>query len=307
MSAMDQVIKEINGGTEEQTNTFPATTETQPAETAPAEQPKEEPKPKPKKDLSNVSPEDKAAYSFRKQAERRERKMKDEMNALLDDKFKAFSEKFGKPAETPKAPEPRKKRTDFDSDADYIDYLTDLKVKAMMEERDAKAAKDKEAADAEAANRKAEYERNLRQVQAFRANLEAYYKGDDLEGWKQRLTEASKKGFGKIIDASPLLRNFIVGSRLGPVLLDKLVSDPSALKRLTQQFSSPIEYQYELMDIAREALAERQGGSNEQPKEAKPQAHIGRPGAGSNAPAGSRTIFSDDDKLIQFMRKRGRR
>lgn len=310
MSQLNDYIDELkneesNSGSAD-TSTSTSTTENVSRETTTTET-QQASEPKPKKDLSGISDADKAAYSFRKQQERREKKMRDEFGAMLDERFKAFaSDAEAKKKAEEKATEPKKTRKDFQNDEEYLDHIVQERVAAILGKRDEEAAKQKEEADRKAGEEKAELERNQRMAQGFANNITAIYQGEDLEGWKQRIASAAKRGMGKVLEASPLLKEFVMGSRLGPVLLDKLVTDPNSLRRLAQNFSNPMEYQMELYSIAKEAEAERQSGASAGVEERKTP-HIGKPGAGVGSPAASKGMFDDDAALRKFMRNSRRR
>lgn len=289
------------GGASTETNTAPGTASAG-AETGGDGEPsatKHAPKKGGKKDLSGISKEEKAAYAFRKMMEKREKKQMDSFNAMLDERLKDF-----KQPEVPKAPEPKKGRKDFKTDEEYLDYLVEQRVAGIMKGRDEDAARKAEEAEKAEAAKRQEMEANQRAMQAFSTNIQAAYQGEELEAWKERVAKAAKKGLGEILEASPILKRFVMQSRLGPVLLDRIITDPDSLRRLARPFSSPVEYEYELLRIANEAEAERTGAA-QQPK--KPTPHIGRPGAGADTAGGNRTMFDNDDALIKFMRKGRRR
>ena len=314
MSNMDQVMKEISGGAEENTNASPATPNTEPPqETAPAVEPSKadeqpEAKPKPKKDLSKVSDKDKAAYSFQKQLERQRKNSRKELEDLMESKFGEFSKKFTEDFNASHKPpeEKPKTRDDFDSDTAYVNYMIQEGIKKALADRDAAHAKT--AAEQEEARKKAEAARadSERMGVTFAQNIQAIYEGDELEGWKQRVAVAAQKGLKDVLEASPILKSFVMTSKWGPLVLDKIITDPDTLKRIRGPFSSPVEFQMELASIASEARAERAGKGEEQPK-GKAIHPMGRPGAGNGGGSPSAGVFSSDDALIKFMRKGGRR
>lgn len=310
MSNMDQVMKEISGGAEENTNATTASPNTKPTqETSPAAETPKEAKPKPKKDLSKVSDKDKAAYSFQKQLERQRKNSRKELEDLMESKFGEFSRKFTEDFNAAHRPpeEKPKTREDFDSDTAYVNYMIQEGIKKALADRDAAHAKT--AAEQEEARKKAEAARadSERMGATFAQNIQAIYEGEELEGWKQRVAVAAQKGLKDVLEASPILKSFVMTSKWGPLVLDKIITDPDTLKRIRGPFSSPVEFQMELASIASEARAERANrGTEEQPK-GKAIHPMGRPGAGNGGGSPSAGVFSSDDALIKFMRKGGRR
>ena len=318
MSYMDEVMKEA--GASEETNTKPTETqqaetpaETVPAETSPAATTEDSPapaaKPKPKKDLSKVSDKDKAAYSFQKQLERQRRKQETDFDAKLERMFGEFSKKFEDFKSSQKPPEEKPKtRDDFENDTDYVNYMIQQGIKKALAERDAAHAKTAEEQAAE--QKKLEQARQvaMRDQQTFISNIAATYQGEELEAWKQRVAVASQKGLKDILDSSPVLKSFVMTSRYGPLVLDRIITEPESLKRLMGPFSSPMEMQLELLEIAREAKAVRDAGHQEtrQPQH-KGITPMGRPGAGGNSGAGRGDVFANDEALIKFMRQGRRR
>ena len=318
MSYMDEIMKEA--GASEETNPKPA--ETQQAETTPAETvettPKEtteesqapDAKPKPKKDLSKVSDKDKAAYSFQKQLERQRRRQETDFDAKLEKMFGEFSKKFEDFKSSQKPPEEKPKtRDDFKTDTDYVNYMIQQGIKKALAERDAAHAKTAEEQAAE--QKKLEQARQvaMRDQQTFVSNIAATYQGEELEAWKQRVAVASQKGLKDILDSSPVLKSFVMTSKYGPLVLDRIITDSDSLKRLMGPFSSPMEMQLELLEIAREAKAARDAGHQEtqQAPQHKGITPMGRPGAGGNSGAGRGDVFANDDALIKFMRQGRRR
>lgn len=317
MSYMDEIMKEA--GASEEMNTKPAettqaeTTPAQPAETAPKATPDDTPapdaKPKPKKDLSKVSDKDKAAYSFQKQLERQRRRQETDFDAKLEKMFGEFSKKFEDFKTSQKPPEEKPKtRDDFENDTDYVNYMIQQGIKKALAERDAAHAKTAEEQAAE--QKKLEQARQvaMRDQQTFISNIAATYQGEELEAWKQRVAVASQKGLKDILDSSPVLKSFVMTSKYGPLVLDRIITDPDSLKRLMGPFSSPMEMQLELLEIAREAKAARDAGHQEtQQPQHKGITPMGRPGAGGNSGAGRGDVFANDDALIKFMRQGRRR
>jgi hypothetical protein len=318
MSYMEDVMKEA--GASEETNTKPAETtqaeteQAQPAETAPKATPDEPPtpavKPKPKKDLSKVSDKEKAAYSFQKQLERQRRRQETDFDAKLEKMFGEFSKKFEDFKSSQKPPEEKPKtRDDFENDTDYVNYMIQQGIKKALAERDAAHAKTAEEQAAE--QKKLEQARQvaMRDQQTFISNIAATYQGEELEAWKQRVAVASQKGLKDILDSSPVLKSFVMTSKYGPLVLDRIITDPDSLKRLMGPFSSPMEMQLELLEIAREAKAARDAGhqDTQQAPQHKGITPMGRPGAGGNSGAGRGDVFANDDALIKFMRQGRRR
>jgi hypothetical protein len=257
-----------------------------------------------------VSDKEKAAYSFQKQLERQRRRQETDFDAKLEKMFGEFSKKFEDFKSSQKPPEEKPKtRNDFKTDTEYVNYMIQQGIKKALAERDAAHAKTAEEQAAE--QKKLEQARQvaMRDQQTFVANIAATYQGEELEAWKQRVAVASQKGLKDILDSSPVLKSFVMTSKYGPLVLDRIITDADSLRRLMGPFSSPMEMQLELLEIAREAKAARDAGHQEtqQAPQHKGITPMGRPGAGGNSGAGRGDVFANDDALIKFMRQGRRR
>jgi hypothetical protein len=100
--------------------------ETQNTDTPPEDKPEEKPEQKP--DLSQIPPEEKQAHAFRAQLA----KQKSKYEQAIEEMKNTVQGRIDELKKTMKKEEPRKTRKDFDSDDDYIDYLTEQRVNTIM-------------------------------------------------------------------------------------------------------------------------------------------------------------------------------
>ena len=97
----------------------------------------------------------------------------------------------------------------------------------------------------------------MRDQQTFVANIAATYQGRGAGGVEAARGRGIAEGLKDILDSSPVLKSFVMTSKYGPLVLDRIITDPDSLKRLMGPFSSPMEMQLRTLEIAREAKAAR--------------------------------------------------
>ena len=300
-------------------NTPPAETNTPPAEDTPkeTEQPQDthpaetnpgeddnggnggEP-PKPNEDDDRIS---RAEFSFRRKLEKASRKHAEDL-AERDKKYNELLAQFEELKKTVAPKETPKKREDFASDDEYIDYLTEQRVNKILAERDGKDA-ERRAKEAEETKKAKEQEAELAESQQrWLGHVDKCF-GDDKERAKKFLTKiqyANRNGLGEILDACPVASDFLMNNPNGPKVFEKMLNDRETFLRVFNESSSPLDIYYELRSIERELNAQPQQGAGAQPpKQTMPK--LGKPG--KQAGAGTKPdIFSDNDAMISFIRSR---
>lgn len=302
-------------------NTPPAETQVPPAEDTPKgneEQPKEtpptEPKPgedddkggnggetpKPKEDDDRFS---RAEFSFRRKLEKASRKHAEDL-AERDKKYNELLAQFEELKKTVAPKDTPKKRDDFASDDEYIDYLTEQRVNKILAERDGKDA-ERRAKEAEETKKAKEQEAELVEAQQrWIGHVDKCF-GDDKERAQKFLTKiqyANRNGLGEILDACPVASDFLMNNPNGPKVFEKMLNDRETFLRVFNESSSPLDIYYELRSIERELNAQPpQGAGAQHPKQTMPK--IGKPG--KQAGAGTKPdIFSDNDAMLSFIRSR---
>lgn len=307
--------EEQNGGTQ------PAETQTEepPKEDAPkeTEQPQETPPavetqtdekggesgggepPKPKGD-DRFS---RAEFSFRRKLEKASRKHAEDLaerDAKYNDLLKQFEElkKSVAPKDAPKT------RDQFANDEEYVDYLTERRVNAILAERDGKDA-EKRAKEAEETKKAKEQEAELVEAQQrWLGHVDKCFAGDEQrkEKFLSKIQYATKNGFGEILDNCPPASDFLMNHPNGPKVFEKLLNEKETFLRVFSENASPLDIYYELRSIERELNAQPpQGAGAQPPKQTMPK--IGKPG--KQAGAGTKPdIFSDNDAMLSFIRSR---
>lgn len=330
MSYLQQVIDEAKSNkptaepvADNQTTEAPATTEEapKPEETVekvetPSEQPEEAPKqpeqvdngsdkpeeaPKPKKDLSNVSKEEKAQYAFKRQLEKQKTKYEQQIKEIQDSFKSQFDELKKTVEEKTKPKEEVKTRHDFDTDDEYIQYLSDRRVDAKLAEMDAKKAKEAEEAAAKAKEDEA-YKAYQQQItDTFEQNCAECFKDEAAYGeFAAKVNRADKNGLGGLLAKAPAIRDYIFTNKSGPLVLNEMLTKREAFVRVMSCASNPTDAIIEMHDLARE-IKERANQPQEVPAQPK-MPRLGKPGA--NHTEGRKSVTANDKDLINFIRSR---
>lgn len=337
MSYLDKVTEEITGqaGSQEQpvetkVETKVETPKEEPKEEPKVETPKEEPKvetkvetpvetpkvetkvetpvenpketkdepPKEKKDLSNLTKEQKAEHAFKRQLEKQKAKYESQiqqMHESFQKQFDEFKSEFNKnkPKEEPKT------RADFETDDEYIKYLVKTQNDAERAELEEKKAKEEK--------EKREFDEQQRAVsESFQQNCRAAF--DDEQTYAAFATKVNKgiaNGLGEILDNAPAIRDYVFSNPNGPIVLNEMLSNKESFIRVMSNAGNPMSAVIEMHDLARE-IASRSKQPVEtpapQPEQPKQMPHLGKPGTVSG---GARTsVFDSDRDLIKFIRAR---
>lgn len=271
-----------------------------PVETPKVETPKEtkdEP-PKEKKDLSNLTKEQKAEHAFKRQLEKQKQKYETQIQQMHESFQKQFDEfrsefKKNQPKEEPKT------RADFETDDEYIKYLVKTQndaERAEIEEKKAQQEKEQR-----------EFDEQRRAVsESFQQNCRAAF--DNEETYAAFATKVNKgiaNGLGEILDNAPAIRDYVFSNPNGPIVLNEMLSNKDSFIRVMSNAGNPMSAVIEMHDLARE-IASRSKQPVEtpapQPEQPKQMPHLGKPGTVSG---GARTsVFDSDRDLIKFIRAR---
>lgn len=284
--------------------------DTPPAEEPPpaGEPPKGEEPPKKEKDIPE-DPMKRAEFSFKRQLSKQKEKHEKEL-AARDEKLAALEKKL---AELEKrqttVAEPKKTRDDFDNDEDYIDYLTDLRVRAALATRDEELAK-KEAERLEAEQKKAkEQEELLERQEEWYGHVQESFGGDKARSDKflERVAYANKHGLGQILDSCPVASDYLLNDPMGPVVFEKLLNDRASFEQVfNPRRTSPMAIYYELRKVEAaitEAAAQPPAGGNPPPQNPAGRPNVvppmGRPGKQAGGGALTNTDMFDDPKALR--------
>lgn len=262
--------------------------ETPPAEDKPAEPPAPEDKPE---DKPADKPEDKPADppkdhvieniemdngAIRKRLEKQAKKFEEEKAALIAEyeaKLKAKEESSPKPA--------MKTRDNFQTDEDYVAYLTRQQIEADRAEQDKKRQEQEAEQERTRKAQEAEQE-DIRQRQTrFLSNIETCFEGEEKTAFMKRVQYANSKGLGELLDANPVASDYLLASPRGPLVMAKLLdaSNPEYFRRVFPVGGiNPLEQFAELKDIERTILAEKANPPAPAPAPAQKKPVLGKPG-----------------------------
>jgi hypothetical protein len=326
MSRLDKALAELAAEKPEETKpTEPKPEETQteqPSETPeekpeekpeeteqPAEQPEEkpedkgEPEPKPKKEIPD-DPMKRAEYSFRRQLDKNNKKHADELAA----RDKENAELKARLAEIEKKLDPQnapKTRDQFPNDDEFIDYLTQRKVDAILAKRDAEAKK-KADADAETQRKQKEIDDEaFAQQRMWMENVHAAFNDEKREQeFYAKVQYCSQRGLGQILDECPAAADFLMNHPHGPRVMEKVLNDQQTFRDVFGDGSrrvSQLDVYYALRRVDERMDDAPAAPAN--PAPTKPtMPHIGKPG--NQAGGGVKPdIYSDPDEMRAFVRR----
>lgn len=281
----------------------PAPVEDQPAPEEDKPAPEEDkPAPvedKPKKDYSQFTKEEKAEFAFKRQLEKQKSKFADEVKDMKESFTKQFD---ALKAELAKQSTPAriKTRADFPEDAEgdkeYVDYLTELKVKDILAERDAAAAKERADQEERQKEMDAANERQREAASAFQANCQAAF--PDVAQYKAfsgKVQRGLDNGLAELLDQAPDVRDYLFGNPDGPVVLNEMLTRKESFVRIMSKASRPLDAIVELHDMARELKA----APAPAPAPAPGMPHLGKPGSKGGSSVRS---FGSDKDILKFIR-----
>ena len=273
----------------------------QPAEEKPED--KAEPDPKPKKEIPD-DPMKRAEYSFRRQLDKNNKKHADELAA----RDKENAELKARLAEIEKKLDPQnaiKTRDQFPNDDEFIDYLTQRKVDAILAKRDAEAKK-KADADAEQKRKQKEIDDEASEQQrVWMDNVHAAFNDEKREQeFYAKVQYSSQRGLGQILDECPAAADFLMNHPHGPRVMEKVLNDQQTFRDVFGDGSrrvSQLDVYYALRRVDErmdEAPAAPAATSPTKPT----MPHLGKPG--KQAGGGVKPdIYSDPDEMRAFVRR----
>ena len=271
--------------------------EDQPKDEPTEEQPKEEPQPKP--DLSKLTKEQKAEHAFQRQLGKMKEKHKAELDEQRESMRKEFQQQLDEFKKSfQKTEEPVKKRDDFESDDEYIDYLTQRGVDKRMAQIDADNAKAraeqeaKDKAEAEAA------EQQKQVAEYFNTNAKQTF-GEGYAEFESRVQKGVANGLADVLDEAPAVRDYIFSNPNGPAVLNEMLQNKDSFVRVMRLAANPMDAVIECHELARE-LASRVAEPAPAPAPKMPS--IGKPGAGGSTRTAP-DMYHDDASLIDFVRR----
>ena len=221
---------------------------------------------------------------LKKQAEKYDRELADR-----DAKYEALAKQFEEFKQVMKKAEPQKTRDAFSTDEEYVSYLTRQQIDADRAEQE-KARKERETKEAEAKAAQDKVEQEVRDRQErFVNNINYCFDQPEQKAeFMGKVKQYLGKGLGDLLDACPVASDYLLASPRGPKVLDRLLTDVNAFKRVFDPRGiTPMDQYYELRELEREIYGT--GKPAEQPpvetpapenKPAPKQVHkYGKPGA----------------------------
>ena len=257
--------------TEEHADEKPAETQaTEEHEDKPEDKPVDTPPvetPSPKKD--DVAEELENTNSvirnrLKKQAEKYDRELADR-----DAKYEALAKQFEEFKQGIKKAEPPKGRDAFQTDEEYVAYLTRQQIDADRAEQE-KIRKEQEAKDAEAKAEQDKVEQDVRDRQERFVNNVNYCfsQPEQKSEFMSKVKTYLGKGLGDLLDACPIASDYLLSSPRGPKVLDRILTDVNAFRRVFDPRGiTPMDQYYELRELEREIYGKPAPAAEQTPVE----------------------------------------
>lgn len=186
---------------------------------------------------------------LKKQAEKYDRELADR-----DAKYEALAKQFEEFKQGMKKAEPQKTRDAFSTDEEYVAYLTRQQIDADRAEQD-KIRKEQEAKEAHEKAEQDKAEQAVRERQErFVNNINYCFDQPEQKAeFMGRVKQYLGKGLGDLLDACPVASDYLLASPRGPKVLDRLLTDVNAFKRVFDPRGiTPMDQYYELRELERE-------------------------------------------------------
>ena len=178
-------------------------------------------------------------------------------------KFEEFKSQFEQ-----KKPEV-KTRNDFQTDEEYVAYLTRQQIDADRAEQE-KIRKEREAKDAEAKAAQDKAEQDIRDRQErFVNNINyCFDQPEQKSEFMSKVKTYLGKGLGDLLDACPIASDYLLSSPRGPKVLDRILTDVNAFKRVFDPRGiTPMDQYYELRELEREIYGKQAPAAEHPPVE----------------------------------------
>jgi hypothetical protein len=227
------------------------------------------------------TPEERAAYSFRKQLAKQREKY--EKNYVPKDQYEQLLQRIEK-LENPEKFQPLN-RQQFQDDDSYIDALVQQRFDNMWNQR-----------LQEAQQRYSEQARQEQEVQAYKSrqdeNVKKLFKTPEAEKqYRDAIAVALQNGLGELVDSDREIAQYIMRSDLGPKILYEFATNPKEVENLFNDGVTEMDRQFKIRELESRLR-------NEINKPAMPV--VGKPGMGAETKPGS--IFDSDDSILNYLR-----
>ena len=269
----------------------PTEEEPKPADDKPAEQ-------QPKPDLSKLSKEQKAEHAFQRQLGKMKEKHKAELDAQREELRKEFQSQIDEIKKSVAKEEPVKTRNDFETDDEYIGYLTQRGVDQRMAQIDADNAKAKAEADARAKADAEVAEQQKQMADYFNTNAKQTF-GDGYAEFEKTVQKGVANGLADVLDEAPAVRDYIFSNPNGPAVLNEMLQSKESFVRIMRLAANPMDAVIECHELAKELSSRK--AEPVQPTAPKIP-NLGKPGAGGSVRTAP-DMYGDDASLIDFVRR----
>lgn len=227
------------------------------------------------------TPEERAAYSFRKQLAKQREKY--EKNYVPKDQYEQLLQRIEK-LENPEKFQPLN-RQQFQDDDSYIDALVQQRFDNMWNQR-----------LQEAQQRYSEQAKQEQEVQAYKSrqdeNVKKLFKTPEAEKqYRDAIAVALQNGLGELVDSDREIAQYIMRSDLGPKILYEFATNPKEVENLFNDGVTEMDRQFKIRELESRLR-------NEINKPAMPV--VGKPGMGAETKPGS--IFDSDDSILNYLR-----
>lgn len=227
------------------------------------------------------TPEERAAYSFRKQLAKQREKY--EKNYVPKDQYDQLLQRIEK-LENPEKFQPLN-RQQFQDDDSYIDALVQQRFDNMWNQR-----------LQEAQQRYSEQARQEQEVQAYKSrqdeNVKKLFKTPEAEKqYRDAIAVALQNGLGELVDSDREIAQYIMRSDLGPKILYEFATNPKEVENLFNEGVTEMDRQFKIRELENRLRSEIN-------KPAMPV--VGKPGMGAETKPGS--IFDSDDSILAYLR-----
>lgn len=210
------------------------------------------PAPAPQKDEVGEELEN-ANSVIRRRLEKQAQKYQKELDER-DSKYAELMRQFEELKKTATPKEAPKTRDAFQTDEEYVAYLTRQQIDARDAEKEAER-KEREAKEEAERKEKEAAEEDMRNRQArFRGNVEKCFEAPaEKEQFMGKVKVYLGKGLGELLDACPVASDYLLGNPRGPKVLDRLLTDRDAFVRVFDPRGiTPMDQYYELKELEHE-------------------------------------------------------
>jgi hypothetical protein len=257
--------------------------------------------PKPNADDDRFS---RAEFSFKRKLDKMSKRHAEEL-AERDAKYNEMLKQFEELKKSVTATDKPKTREQFANDDEYIDYITEQRVKKILAERDGKDA-ERRAKEAEEQKKAKEQEAEIaEQQQRWLGHVDKCF-GEDKERAQKFLSKiqyANRNGLGEILDSCPVASDYLMNNPNGPKVFEKMLEDPQVFRRVfNPQRTSPMAIYWELKQVEQEISTAPSPNGAPAPAP-KPIPKMGKPGRQAGGSTLMGDMFDDPRQVKKWLKE----